>query len=68
MVASSIAVIREYIRKQEHEDIRLDQLNLWRVSVTFRWPKQIGAASATPSSLRAAQLLKPRFCRRIFTR
>ena len=24
------AVIREYIRKQEEEDKRLDQLNLWR--------------------------------------
>ncbi len=24
------AVIREYIRNQEHEDERLDQLNLWR--------------------------------------
>ena len=24
------AVIREYIRKQEEEDMRLDQLNLWR--------------------------------------
>ena len=24
------AVIREYIRHQEHEDKRLDQLNLWR--------------------------------------
>jgi putative transposase len=24
------AVIREYIRKQEQEDKRLDQLNLWR--------------------------------------
>lgn len=23
-------VIREYIRNQEHEDKRLDQLNLWR--------------------------------------
>lgn len=23
-------VIREYIRNQEHEDQRLDQLNLWR--------------------------------------
>ena len=23
-------VIREYIRNQEHEDHRLDQLNLWR--------------------------------------
>jgi hypothetical protein len=24
------AVIREYIRKQEQEDARLDQLNMWR--------------------------------------
>jgi len=24
------AVIREYIRNQEHEDARLDQMNLWR--------------------------------------
>ena len=24
------AVIREYIKKQEQEDMRLDQLNLWR--------------------------------------
>ena len=24
------AVIREYIKHQEHEDTRLDQLNLWR--------------------------------------
>ena len=24
------AVIREYIRKQEQEDKRLDQMNLWR--------------------------------------
>ena len=24
------AVIRDYIRKQEQEDIRLDQLGLWR--------------------------------------
>ena len=24
------AVIREYIRKQEQEDTRLEQLNLWR--------------------------------------
>jgi putative transposase len=24
------AVIREYIRKQEQEDNRLDQMNLWR--------------------------------------
>ncbi len=24
------AVIREYIQKQEQEDMRLDQMNLWR--------------------------------------
>ncbi|MDE2380153.1 MAG: IS200/IS605 family transposase, partial [Bradyrhizobium sp.] len=24
------AVIREYIRKQEAEDTRLDQMNMWR--------------------------------------
>jgi putative transposase len=24
------ALIREYIRHQEHEDKRLDQMNLWR--------------------------------------
>lgn len=24
------AVIREYIRNQEHDDARLDQMNLWR--------------------------------------
>lgn len=24
------AVIRDYIRQQEHEDQRLDQINLWR--------------------------------------
>ena len=29
-VSRDEAVIREYIRKQEREDARLDQLNMWR--------------------------------------
>ena len=29
-VGQDEAVIREYIRKQEEEDKRLDQLSLWR--------------------------------------
>jgi putative transposase len=33
---------QEYIKKQEQEDIRLDQLNMWRWPATFRWPKQAG--------------------------
>jgi hypothetical protein len=36
------AVIREYIKKQEQEDIRLDQLNMWP---TFRWPNNRGRVS-----------------------
>ena len=43
-------VIREYIRKQEREDERLDQLNLWRWGATVRWYKSCGAALATPIS------------------
>ena len=27
-------LIRDYIRKQEHEDARLDQLGLWRCAAT----------------------------------
>ena len=30
-------VIREYIKNQEQEDRRLEQLNLWRWTATFRW-------------------------------
>ena len=41
--------IREYIRNQEKEDNRLDQMNLWRSMATFRW-QRIGAASATPTA------------------
>jgi hypothetical protein len=43
-------VIREYIRNQEQEDQRLDQLNIWQGSATFRWHNEIGAALATPHS------------------
>src|SRR4029077_14980457 len=42
--------IRAYIRNQEKEDQRLDQLNLWRCPATFRWLDPSGAASATPSA------------------
>ena len=44
------ATIRTYIRNQEQEDQRLDQLDLWRWSATSRWPKNRGAALATPHS------------------
>jgi putative transposase len=44
------AAIREYIRNQEDEDRRLDQMNLWRWPTTFRWPIATGVASATPLS------------------
>jgi putative transposase len=36
------AAIREYIENQEQEDSRLDQMNLWRSSATFRWPTNAG--------------------------
>ncbi len=42
------ATIREYIKNQEQEDQRLEQLNLWSWFATFRWPKNRGAALATP--------------------
>jgi putative transposase len=35
-------VIREYIKNQEAEDNRLEQLNLWR-KATFRWPSKLGS-------------------------
>jgi len=35
-------VIREYIRRQEEEDKRLDPLNLLEMTATFRWPRQPG--------------------------
>jgi hypothetical protein len=40
------AVIRDFIQRQEKEDIRLDQLGLWRER--HREVAQIGAALATP--------------------
>jgi len=52
-------VIREYIRNQEQEDKRLDQMNLWDLP-PFRWLNQAGAALATPlKPLRAAHIIKP---------
>ena len=44
------ATVREYIRNQEQEDHRLDQMKLWSCSATFRWPKNCRAALATPVS------------------
>src|SRR5271169_2277071 len=38
-------VIRDYIRNQETEDQKLEQLNLWRWFATFRWPINRGRAS-----------------------
>jgi hypothetical protein len=38
-------LIREYIRHQEEEDKRLEQINLWRRLATFRWPKGWGRVS-----------------------
>jgi len=42
-------VIREYIRQQEAEDKRLDQINLWRKRHR-KVASEIGAALATPHS------------------
>src|SRR4051794_37072773 len=41
--------IREYIRRQEKEDARLEQLNLWRCPPPSGGP-EAGAASASPNS------------------
>jgi putative transposase len=43
------AAIGEYIRTQAQADQRLDQLNRWSCSVTFRWPMNCRAALATRS-------------------
>ena len=49
-------VIRNYIRNQEEEDQRLDQMNLW-LAGHFSGHMNPGAASATPSSrLQAAHI------------
>jgi putative transposase len=54
-VGRDVEVIRQYIRNQEKEDQRLEQLNLWRWA-TFRWHKTSGprqrphpAASSGPN-------------------
>jgi len=41
--------IREYIKNQEQEDMRLDQMNLWRYG-HLQVALEPGAASATPIS------------------
>ena len=46
-------VIREYIKRQEQEDRRLDQLNLWRRSTTFRWPTKLGPRHRSRQPLQA---------------
>ena len=43
-------VIRNYIRNQEEEDNRLEQMNLWRWPGHFSGRMNHGAASATPPS------------------
>ncbi len=59
-------VVRRYIRHQEHEDQRLEQLNLWRRSATFRWSKNRGDALASPlAALSGSRLQCPRLCRGI---
>jgi putative transposase len=42
--------IRAYIRNQEKEDQRLDQLNLWRCDRRLQAAQTFGAASAPPSA------------------
>jgi hypothetical protein len=44
------ATVREYIRHQELEDQRPDQLKLWRCSATFRCPENGGAGLTAPFS------------------
>jgi lipase chaperone LimK len=43
-------VIREYIRKQEQEDARLDQLGLWKLGATDLVALGRGVALATLNS------------------
>ncbi len=44
------ALIRNYIRHQEKEDERLEQLGLWRWAATVSVAPRVGAALATPFS------------------
>src|SRR6202035_5223504 len=41
-VGRDTEVIRDYIKRQEEEDKRLEQMNLWRRVATFRWPQEPG--------------------------
>jgi hypothetical protein len=50
-------LIREYIRKQEAEDTRLEQLNLWRWVAAFGRLLQTGGASAPPAAAFSGSLL-----------
>ena len=51
-------VIRDYIKNQEKEDQRLDQLNLWRRLATLRWPDKLGTRQRPHPPLRAAHISK----------
>ena len=57
------AAIREYIKNQEQEDKRPDQLNLWPLIVAFRRLQQLGPRQRPQQPLRAAPSLKI-LCRR----
>jgi hypothetical protein len=58
-VGRDTEVIREYIKKQEEEDKRLEQMNLWRWIATW-WPTRSGAASVAPSAaLSGSQPISP---------
>ena len=53
-------VIREYIRRQEQEDKRLDQINLWRCPVTEKGGQEPRGRVGDPAQpLRAAHKIKP---------
>jgi putative transposase len=42
-------VIREYIRKQEQEDKRLDQMNLWRCAATLKVAQPMWGRVSVPA-------------------
>lgn len=52
------AVIREYIRKYEAEDSRLDQLNMWRGYAGYRKLAERGDVRCVLLVLSAAQFLR----------
>jgi hypothetical protein len=62
------AVIREYIRRQEDEDKRLDQMNLWRWLASDMVAQELGAVLATPDScFERLTTLSPWLCRGMLT-